>query len=221
MEILDAIRDRHCVRAYLPKPVDAEIITEILDTARWAPSGVNIQPWQVAVVQGESKQRLGDALIAARKRGDEPNPDYPYYPECWQTPYSVRRQKCGLALYSALGIGRKDKEKRLAAWYRNYRFFDAPVGLLFFLDDSLQTGSWLDMGMFMQNIMLAARHFDLDTCPQASLAEYPDIVRDILDIPAEKRVICGMALGYADPDAAVNQYRLPREASSRFTRWYE
>jgi len=221
MEILQAIRERQCIRAYLDKPVAPQLVHELLEHARWAPSGVNTQPWQVAVVKGESKRRIGEAIIAARQQNQDENPDYRYYPDKWQAPFRQRRKECGLALYQALGIGREDKDKRLQAWYRNYHFFHAPVGLLFFIPQDLQTGSWLDMGMFLQNIMLAARHFGLDTCPQASLAEYPDIVREILQLPAEQRLICGMALGYADQTAAVNQYRLPREEPDAFTLWYD
>lgn len=221
MNILDAIRGRHCFRAYLPQAVDKETIEQILDAARWAPSGVNSQPWQVAVLQGATKQRLSEALIAAREAGRPENPDYAYYPEDWREPYSTRRKQCGLALYQALGIEKHDRAARLEAWNRNYRFFDAPVGLLFHIDRGLQTGSWLDMGMFMQNVMLAAREAGLETCPQASLAEYPDIVREILGLGEDKLVLCGMALGHPDPQAPVNRYRLPREAVENFTRWYD
>ncbi|MHA1568696.1 MAG: nitroreductase [Alphaproteobacteria bacterium] len=221
MNVLDAIRGRHCFRAYLPRPVERDTLHEILDAARWAPSGVNSQPWQVAVVQGDTRQRLSEALIAARRANRPENPDYAYYPEEWREPYRTRRKVCGLTMYQALGIDKHDKAARLEAWIRNYRFFDAPVGLLFLIDRGMQTGSWLDMGMFMQNIMLAAREFELGTCPQASLAEYPDIVREVLAIPADKLVLCGMALGYPDPDAPVNQYRLEREPVENFTRWYD
>jgi len=221
MDIIEAIEGRHCVRAFLDKPIEQETITQILTTARWAPSGVNCQPWQVAVIQGDTKNNLGEAIIAARENKTPENPDYSYYPSEWREPYTTRRKDCGLALYRAQGIGRSDKDKRLAAWYRNYRFFDAPVGLLFFIDKDMQTGSWLDMGMFMQNIMLAARHHGLETCPQASLAEYPDIVRRILGMSSDKLLLCGMSLGYADAEAAVNQYRLEREPVENFTRWYD
>ena len=221
METLQAIRERKCIRAYLDKPVAAELVSDLLEHARWAPSGVNSQPWQVAVVRGESKRRIGDAIIAARERKQDENPDYHYYPDAWREPFRQRRKACGLALYQALGIGREDEQQRLEAWYRNYHFFHAPVGLLFFIPRELQTGSWLDLGMFLQNIMLAARHHGLDTCPQASMAEYPDIVREVLGLPAELLLVCGMALGYADPEAPVNRYRLPREAPESFTRWYD
>ena len=221
MDIITAIRDRHCFRAFLDRPVEPELVHTILDIARWAPSGVNSQPWQVAVVRGKTRERIGDAIIAAREAGQKENPDYPYYPDEWREPYVSRRKTCGLALYQALGIGREDRDKRIEAWYRNYRFFGAPVGLLFFMDRGLQTGSFLDMGMFLQNIMLAAREYGLETCPQASLAEYPDIVREILELPDDRLLLCGMALGYPDPDAPVNRFRLEREPVENFTRWYD
>jgi nitroreductase len=221
MDVITAIRDRHCYRAFLERPVEPDLIRQILETARWAPSGVNSQPWQVAVVTGSTRQRIGDLIIAAREAGQAENPDYLYYPDTWREPYSTRRKTCGLALYQSLGIGREDKEKRVTAWYRNYRFFNAPVGLLFFMDHDLQTGSYLDMGMFLQNIMLSARKFGLETCPQASLAEYPDIVRDVLKLPSERLLVCGMALGYPDREAPVNCFRLEREPVEKFTLWYD
>jgi nitroreductase len=221
MDIITAIRDRHCNRAFLERPVEPDRVRDILNTAHWAPSGVNSQPWQVAVVTGSTQQQIGDLIIAAREAGQKENPDYPYYPDEWHEPYVTRRKTCGLALYQSLGIGREDKDKRVEAWYRNYRFFGAPVGLLFFIDRGLQTGSFLDMGMFLQNIMLAAREYGLETCPQASLAEYPDIVRDALELPAEQLLICGMALGYPDPEAPVNLFRLERVPVENFTRWYD
>ncbi|MDZ7662696.1 nitroreductase [Thiohalophilus sp.] len=219
--VYEAIRQRHSIRAYLDKPVARETIEAILDTARWAPSGVNTQPWQVCVVQGDTKRQLGDTIIKARDSSQKENPDYQYYPREWVSPYKDRRKACGLALYQALDIGREDRDKQKAAWYRNYRFFDAPVGLLFLIDARLEKGSWLDMGMFIQNVMIAAKGLGLDTCPQASLAEYPDIVRQQLDLPTDLQVVCGMALGYADPDHPINQYRLERLAVDEFTRWYK
>ena len=220
LTIQEAIHQRRSTRAFLDKPVARETIEAILETARWAPSGVNTQPWQVCVLQGETRRRLGEAIIAARDSGQKENPDYQYYPREWVSPYRDRRKACGLAMYQALEIGREDRDKQKAAWYRNYRFFDAPVGLLFLVDAQLEKGSWLDMGMFIQNVMLAAKGFGLDTCPQASLAEYPDIVRQQLDLPADLQVVCGMALGYADPDHPVNRYRLERLAVDEFSHWY-
>ncbi len=221
MDILEAISGRQSIRAYLDTAVDKKTIHNILNAARWTPSGVNTQPWQVVVVQGETKQTIGDRIIAARENGQKENPDYAYYPEKWVEPWRSRRLQCGLAMYRALDISREETEKRKQAWYRNYHFFGAPVGLLFFLDKKLTTGSLLDIGLFLQSIMLAARHYGLATCPQASLAEYPDIVRDALQLSADQRLLGGMALGYADMSRPINQYRLPRCEVEEFTRWYD
>jgi nitroreductase len=221
VDVSTAIKDRKSVRAYLDKPVAKETIKAILDTARWAPSGVNTQPWQVEVVSGDSKQRITDAILALRAQGMTQTPDYTYYPEQWREPYRSRRKGSGLALYGALGIGREDKDKMVQAQNNNYRFFGAPVGMFFFMDRDMGMGSWIDMGMFVQSVMLAAKAHGLDTCPQASLAEYPDLVREQLEVPADKLLICGLSLGYADPEAAVNQYRTEREPVDVFTHWHE
>lgn len=211
MDILEAIRDRHSTRAFLDKPVGIETVQAILDIAKYAPSGANTQPWFVVAVTGEIKQKIGHAIIKAREANTSENPDYNYYPTHWRDPYKTRRKTCGLALYSALHIDYEDKAKRKEAWYRNYYFFNAPVGLLFFMDKDLEKGSFMDMGMFMQNVMLAAKGFGLDTCPEASLAEYPDIVRNIVGVSNEKLLLAGLALGYKDSHHPVNQYQTERD----------
>ena len=221
MNVLEAIQGRISTRAYLDKPVSRETIRKILDTARWSPSGVNTQPWKVAVVQGEALARLSAALLQLQAEGVAPTPDYSYYPGKWVQPYKGRRFQCGMDLYKALGIGREDKEKRLEAALNNYRFFGAPVSLFFFIDRDLRQGSWLDMGMFIQSVMLAAREFGLDTCPQASTADYPDAVREQLGITAQNLLVCGMAMGYADREHSVNRYRTQREAVDDFCTWHE
>jgi nitroreductase len=221
MDILTAIKQRQAIRAFLDKPVPRERIEEILDAARWTPSGVNSQPWRVAVVQGAVRQRLGERMIAALEAGEKPAPEYDYYPPEWPEPYKTRRKQCGVALYQALGIGRDDEALRRASWYANYRFFDAPVGLLIFMDRQMGQGAWLDMGMFVQNLLLAARGHGLDTCPQASLADFPEIVRQELGIDDRWRLLCGIALGYQDPAAPVNRYRLPRAEVAEFTDWFD
>ena len=221
MNVLEAIRSRVATRAYLDRPVPREQIEAILDTARWAPSGVNTQPWQVAVIQGKTRERIATEIIEARTAGEKERADYQYYPREWVEPYKTRRKDCGLALYGALEIRREDKDKQLAAWNNNYRFFGAPVGLLFFIDRRMEKGSWVDMGMFVQNVMVAAREFDLATCPQASLADFPDIIRRILGMDDQFALVCGMALGYPDPDQPVNQYRLERAAVEDFCAWYD
>lgn len=220
MQATDAMKQRQSTRAFLDKPVSKENVSAILEAARWAPSGVNTQPWRVAVVSGQSKYQLAEAIIAARSEGHPPTPDYHYYPQEWFEPYKSRRRATGLALYGALGIGREDKDKQLEAWNNNYRFFGAPVGLLLFLDRRMGQGSWIDLGMFIQNILLAAEEQGLATCPQASLADHPDIVRQHLGIGDNWALACGIALGYRDTTAAVNGYRTPREPLEAFTSWH-
>jgi nitroreductase len=221
LSVLEAIRGRASTRAFTDQPVSDEIVREILDAARWAPSGVNTQPWQVAVVRGETKQQLGEALARTRLSGQSARPDYRYYAERFPEPYLSRQRACGFALYKALGIQRGDKEKRIQQWLKNYHGFGAPVELLIFIDAIFEQGSWLDMGMFVQNVMLVARAFELETCPQASMAEYPDIVREILGLPESMLLVCGVALGYPDRDVPENNYRTQREEVDVFTTWFE
>jgi nitroreductase len=221
MKVTEAIKKRQSIRAYQDRAVEAEKITRILDAARYSPSGVNTQPWQVAVVSGESKQQLQQQLESAFRNGEKSQMAYQYYPSGWEQPYKARRLACGLALYGALDIGRDDKQRQRDQQAANFRAFDAPVMLLFFMDPIMSTGSYLDYGMFMQSIMLAAEEEGLATCPQASLAEYPQIVKQELDYPEEAVLICGMALGYADEEAVVNSYRTDREAVESFTRFFE
>lgn len=217
MDVITAIQGRHSTRAFLNTPVTPPMIETILEAARFAPSAVNTQPWHVVAVTGEIKQKIGDAIVNAIQAGVPENPDYHYYPTEWVDPYKTRRKACGLALYSAIHVGIEEKEKRREAWNRNYYFFGAPVGLLFFLDSFLEKGSWIDMGAFIQNVMLAARGLGLETCPQAALAEYPDIVRSIVGVSKEKNLVCGMALGFEDKQQPINQYRTTREPVSSFT----
>ena len=219
MDVIEAIKNRSSVRAYTDKTVPQKIVEEILDTARWSPSGANMQPWRVIAVTGETKEQIAKACTDAFISGAEVNPDYRYYPSEWKEPYKSRRNKTGIALYSALGIARQDKERRLEAWIANYNFFGAPVGLLFFVDKKLGQGSLVDYGMFIQSICLAAIGLGLATCPQAALADYPDIIRKKTGVDEDWTLVCGMALGYEDTDHPVNQYRTEREDVSAFTEW--
>ena len=220
MEVTEAIRNRKSTRAFLPKPVDKKLIKDILECARWAPSGVNSQPWQVAVVFEETKNKLANALAKCRANGESARQDYDYYPTKIKEPYLSRKKACGKALYTALNIQKDDIKKRKEQWMKNYYSFDAPVVLYFFIDEILETGSWVDCGMFIQNVMLAARGLGLETCAQAALAEYPDVVRNILKINDTKKLICGMALGHANYQDTSYQYRTERESVETFTSWF-
>ncbi len=220
MQIRNTIRRRKSIRGFLDQEVEPEKIIRILDAARYAPSGANTQPWQVAVITGRRKKELQSRLEEAFWEGGQSKKDYHYYPENWLPPYKGRRTACGKQLYTALGIERHDKERRLQQWAANYRAFDAPVMLMFFIDASLEVGSYMDYGMFLQSLMLAALEEGLATCPQAALAEYPHIVRDFLGYPTNALVVCGMALGYEDPEAPVNSYRTPRAEVETFTTFF-
>ena len=221
MNVSDAIKQRKSVRAYLPREVERETIEQIIDTARYAPSGVNTQPWRVAVVNGEAKQQLQQKLEQAFRAGTPSQMAYQYYPDAWEEPYKARRRACGLQRYGAVGIGREDKQKQIDQQAANFRAFDAPVMLLFFLDPIMNTGSYLDYGMFLQSLMLAAEEQGLATCPQASLAEYPEIVKQELGYGEEQVLVCGMALGYEDKEAAVNGYRTERVGVEGFVRFFD
>ncbi len=221
MNISEAIKNRKSVRSFLDKDVSRETIDRILDMARYAPSGANSQPWQVAVVKGETRKRLTETLVAEFKKGRKEQRDYAYYPDKWVNPFKKRRIACGVQLYNTLGIARNDKESRMAQWEANYCGFDAPVILFFFLDPSLTTGSYLDCGMFIQTVMLAAMDEGLATCTQAALSGYCPQVKEILGYPQETILLCGMALGYENRQALVNSYRTPREEVASFTSYHD
>jgi len=221
MNVSEALNTRKSTRAFLPKSVDKAIIDRILSAARHAPSGTNTQPWQVAVVTGDTKQQLCQELETAFRNQVDRKMDYHYYPEEWVDPYKSRRKACGLQMYSTLNITREDKQRQLDQWAANYRAFDAPVMLLFFMDGIMQTGSFLDYGLFLQSVMLMAVEEGLATCPQAALGEYPAIVKAKLGYPDDSILMCGMALGYEDKEALVNSYRTPREEVETFTRYFD
>ena len=207
----EAIESRRSVRAFLPDPVDESTIRTILEVASRAPSGTNMQPWRVYVTSGVLKQRLTDAILNSGIRAEKAKWDeYKYYPDQFFEPYYARRRAVGFALYSTLGIGRRDVNQMREQHDRNFVFFDAPVGMIFTIDRRLNQGSWIDYGMFLQNIMVAARARGLHTCPQAAFAPYHNQIRPVLDIPPEEIVVCGMALGYEDPSKPENQLRTER-----------
>lgn len=221
MNVHDALAARKSVRAFLDNPLSRDVVSRVLDSARNSPSGVNTQPWQVAAVMGEKKEALQKMIEDAFNRGEKPQMDYQYYPLKWSEPYKTRRFQCGLQLYAALEIKREEKERRREQWIANYRAFDAPVMLYFFMDQGMETGSFMDYGMFLQSVMLAAVQEGLATCPQAALGEYPKIVKDVLGYPEDSILICGMALGYEDTTAKVNSYRTTREPVDTFTKFFE
>ena len=209
-DVFEAARTRRSIRAYKADPVPHETLREIVAIARHAPSGSNIQPWRVHVLTGATLKRVGSAIKHAFLSGEPEHRDYEYYTDPVYEPYLARRRQCGWGLYGTLEIGRGDREKSKAYRARNYEFFGAPAGLVFTIDRKLEKGSWLDYGMFLQTIMLAARARGLHTCAEASIASYPDVVRRELHLTDESIVICGMAMGYADPDDVINTFQPPR-----------
>jgi nitroreductase len=221
MTFAETLYSRKSTRSFLKKEVVKEKITAILRAASHAPSGANAQPWQVAVVRGEKRKVLTKAMEARYREHGIGTMDYYYYPLEWHEPYKNRRITCGSQLYGALQIGRKDKKRRIEQWIANYRAFDAPVILFFFLDQAMQIGSFLDYGMFIQSIMLAAVEEGLATCPQAALGQYPDLVKKSLGYSQDSTLVCGMALGYEDKTAPINSYRTSREEVETFTRFFE
>ena len=218
-----AITSRRSIRAFLPTPIPEATIREILEVATRAPSGTNTQPWKVHVLSGAARQRLSDAITAAYNDPAERvqhTEEYDYYPREWVSPYIDRRRKIGWDLYGLLEIGKADKDKMHAQHGRNYVFFDAPVGLIFTIDRVLAQGSWLDYGMFMENIMIAARGRGLDTCPQAAFTPFHRVIKDVLALGDHEMVVCGMALGVADPHAIANRLATARATVEEFARFH-
>lgn len=223
-----AIESRFSARAFLPKPVPRELIEDILRVASRAPSGNNAQPWKVYVLQGASRDSLvgkvcaaHDALYTDPALAAEYREEYDYYPRQWISPYIERRRENGWSLYGLLGITKNDKDKMHAQHNRNFRFFDAPVGLMFTVDRVMGQGSLLDYGMFLQNIMVAARARGLHSCPQAAWNSFAKIILPHIGAGPDEMLVCGMALGYLDETAVVNTLHTPREAVQGITIWLD
>lgn len=218
----ELIRSRRSLRAFLPTPVADEDIRALLEVAARAPSGTNTQPWKVYVLRGDALHRLSQAILAAHNDPEVAKThreEYHYYPVEWRSPYIDRRRKIGWDLYALLGLGRENKVGMHAQHGRNYGFFDAPVGLMFTIDRVMEQGSWLDYGMFLQNLMLAARARGLDTCPQAAFTQYHRIIQEQLDMPAGEMLVCGMSLGFADTRKIENTLQTERASVDEFVRF--
>ena len=224
----EAITTRSSIRAFTAEPVPRETLTQLLEVASRAPSGTNCQPWRVYVLQGASRDTLvhkvcaaHDALRADPSLASQYAEEYDYYPQQWVSPYIDRRRENGWGLYGLLGIGKADKDKMHAQHQRNYRFFDAPVGLMFTIDRVMGRGSLVDYGAFLQSIMVAARGHGLHTCPQAAWNGFSSIILPHIGAQASEMLVCGMALGYADTSAVVNGFHTPRVPVEDFTTWLE
>jgi nitroreductase len=224
----EAITSRMSTRAFTQQPVPKALIEQILQVSSRAASGTNTQPWKVYVLQGASRDSLVDK-VCAKHDAIRANPalaadfkeTYDYYPEKWVSPYIDRRRENGWSLYGLLGIGKTDKDKMHAQHQRNYKFFDAPVGLMFTIDRVMGRGSLVDMGMFLQSIMVAARGHGLHTCPQAAWNGFAKIIMPHISAGDEEMLVCGMALGYADAADKVNSFHTPRVPVAEFTKWLD
>jgi len=228
MSVDEAINTRMSTRAFTSQAIPREVIADLLQLASRAPSGTNTQPWKVYVLQGASRDTLVDKVCAAHDalRADpalaaEYREEYDYYPEKWVSPYIDRRRENGWSLYGLLGIAKGDKDKMHAQHQRNFRFFDAPVGLMFTVDRVMGRGSLLDYGAFLQNLMLAARSRGLHTCPQAAWNHFARIILPHIGAGQDEMLVCGMALGHADESAIVNTFYTPREPVAVFTHWLD
>ena len=220
MQVDDAIRARKSVRAFKPDPVPLSLVTEILELARHAPSGTNIQPWKVHVVAGETRRQLEKEVLAHRET--DPADKGAEFPRTSKRkePYTGRMRTLGKEMYGLIGIPKGDQAANWRQWGRNYQFFDAPVGLIFTIDKDLDAMSFLDIGIFMQTIMLAAKARDLDTCSQGAWNNFWSVTRRVLNVPDDEYIVCGMSLGYADESAPVNALVSEREPLASFASFH-
>lgn len=216
-ETLRSILSRKSVRGFLSRKVSATAVHTILQAASRAPSGSNIQPWKVHVVSGQARDKLASALSRAYELGIIEEREYTYYPVNWREPYLTRRRATGWGLYNALGIKKGDRKETKHQLGRNFVFFGAPVVFFITIDKDMELGSWLDTGMFIQNILISARALGLHTCPQAAVVNYPTIVREHLSIPQDQTLVCGISLGYEDTGHPANQFSTTRVDINEFT----
>ncbi|MBW4793288.1 nitroreductase [Pseudomonas tolaasii] len=222
VSVVEAIETRRSVRAFLSGPIERSVLEAIFSHASRAPSGSNIQPWVAHVITGETKIALSRKIamiLEDPEQNDLHQEEFAYYPKIWKSPFIDRRRALGWRLYSLLGIPRGDKLAMKAQHARNFDFFDAPVGIVFTTDRSMEQGSWLDFGMFLQNVMLMARTFDLDTCPQAAFNKYHRLITEHLNLPSDQKMVCAMSLGYADSTKVENTLasgRVPVEGFVQF-----
>jgi nitroreductase len=221
MHVEDAIISRRSIRAFKPDPVPEPLMRRILEAARWAPSGSNIQPWKIHVLNGDSRQKYTDALIAAEERGDDSGMEYNYYAPVWEEPFLGRRRACGFGLYGAMGVTRGDREGRRQAFLSNYKFFGAGTGMLFWIRSTLEHGSWLDYGTFIQSLSVAARGWELSTIAQGALGEYPHVAHEMFSISEDYTLIGGMSIGWPEEEAPANLFQPERLEVDEFTTWLD
>lgn len=218
MDVIDAIKARYTVRAYKSEPVPKEVLAELMEAALRAPSWANTQTWEFAVVGGEVMRELKQSLAAKASAQEERYPDIPR-PE-WPSPYRERSRENGIRLYQLLGISRDDMEKQLQWYVGMYRFFDAPNGIIVYIDRELSVWALVNAGIVIQTIALAALNYGLGTTILAASVSYPDEVRRILKIPESKQLVIAIAIGYPDPEAKVNEFRSNREPLETMVTWH-
>ena len=220
MQLDEALKARKSARAFKPDPVPLDLVKEILDLAKYSPSGTNIQPWKVHVVAGDVRRRLEEEVLAHRET--DPADKIAEFPRTSKRkePYTTRMRTLGKEMYGLLGIPKGDAAANWRQWGRNYQFFDAPVGLIFTIDKDLDCMSFLDIGIFMQSIMLAAKARGLDTCAQGAWNNFWSVTRRVLNVPEDEYIICGMSLGYADETAPVNTLIAEREPVESFATFH-
>lgn len=220
MQVVEAIRSRKSVRQFLNKPVAKDMIEDILETAKWAPSGGNLQPWKVHVLTDDPLRAFVGRVQSAMLAGELENPEYEVYPPDLKDPYRTRRRIVGQALYELIGVPRADTAGKLKQLAKNYEFFGAPVGLFFVMDRQMEIGQYADLGMFMQNIMLLARDRGLHTCAQEAWARWPEMTAKFLKLEEHEMMFCGMSLGYCDDSALINELQSERAALDEFVTWH-
>lgn len=220
MQLDEALKARKSARAFKPDPVPLDLVKEILELAKYSPSGTNIQPWKVHVVAGDVRRRLEEEVLAHRET--DPTDKGAEFPRTSKRkePYTTRMRTLGKEMYGLLGIPKGDAEANWRQWGRNYQFFDAPVGLIFTIDKDLDCMSFLDIGIFMQSVMLAAKARGLDTCAQGAWNNFWSVTRRVLNVPDDEYIVCGMSLGYADETAPVNTLIAERETVESFATFH-
>ena len=220
MELIEGLETRRSIRGFKSTLVSPDLIRKILAAANRSPSYTNSQPWEVAVLTGQKRDQLSKTLYELAAANTPATPDEPS-PKGWPDAIAQRTKTHGANRFAALGVGRDDTAKREELRLINFKFFNAPVAMLIFMDASLGPWSTMDMGIFIQSLTLAAHGLGLGACLQASLSYYPDATRELLDIPNTKKLLCGVSIGYPDLDAPLNIYRSARKEVDEFTLWYD
>ena len=218
MKITEALKTRKSVRKFTGKVIDQNVLKELFEAAKWTASSKNTQPWKIVVVSGQRKKDLMNKLLQAYENGEKPRMEYDYDGGRLEGELKQRAVECGQALYGALDISREDKEKRIEQWKQNYVSFNSPSAIFIFKNNDVGLSSYMDCGMLIQSVMLAATGLGLATCSQASLGQYPDIVKGAVGFD-DYTLICGIAIGYEDMQAPINNYRTAREAVSDFVKF--